>query len=81
MRAITSSHQDYDEINHHMLMLNLIINSHMHNRYKSSIHYTPDMQEPEHEATVIVIKDAINDWLYGGVFKDYLNMEDIDNEQ
>lgn len=72
MRRIAASHEDYDEINQHMIMLNLLINSHVHNRKRSSINYTVGILEPEKRATINLIKNIIDEFIEEGVFKEYI---------
>jgi hypothetical protein len=73
MRQVTVSHEDYDEINQHMIMLNLLINSHVHNHKRSSINYTAGIPEPEKQAIINLIKNIIDEFIEEGVFKEYID--------
>ena len=79
MKQITASHSDYDEINHHMTMLNLLINSHIHDYKRSSINYTLSIPKPEKQAMVTLIKNTIDkyleetsDYTEESIFKDFV---------
>ena len=72
MKQLTASHSDYAEIDHHMTMLNLLINNHMHDRKESSINYTLNMPEPEKQATITLIKNTVDGFLEESIFKDFV---------
>lgn len=72
MRRITASHEEYAEINLYMTHLNIIINSHMHNYPKTSINYTDGMAEFERLALVANIENTIDEWLEGGIIRDFI---------